>query len=200
MHTVRAVSQTPTYDQLRGERINADVPPSEVDPTRLEQPGRHHPLDAPGLLAPGPARDAAAPQATTWSWFESVEGKTSGKHHFWSEVSGATEVSDPSPASPACRSRLRMGQAENAGAASATECDESLRPSPPGLPAALPPVAHARHTPSHGSGSSAIPAGAVDNLSRDKPTGVRCGHPGPGLHPPTADRAATAYLMPKAVH
>ena len=28
----RTVSQTPTYDQLRGERINADVPAGEADP------------------------------------------------------------------------------------------------------------------------------------------------------------------------
>jgi hypothetical protein len=96
LHTVRAVSQTPTYDQLRGERINADVPPSEVAPPRLSQPGKHHPLGAPGLSAHGPSREAKADPATTWSWFESVEAGPSGKHHLSSEVPDAAEVADPS--------------------------------------------------------------------------------------------------------
>jgi hypothetical protein len=37
----RTVSQTPTYDQLRGERINADVPAGEADPHPVSRPGRH---------------------------------------------------------------------------------------------------------------------------------------------------------------
>jgi hypothetical protein len=196
MHTVRAVSQTPTYDQLRGERINADVPPSEVDP---DQPGRH-PLDKPGLPAPGPAPEAAAARATAWSWFESVEDNASGKHHLWSEVAGAAEVSEPSPASPACRSRSRMSQAEKARPVNAIERHESLTPPPPGPPAALPPVAHARHTPPHGADNSAAPAGSVENSAQDKPTGGRCAHPGHGCHPRSIDRPATAHPMPKAVH
>jgi hypothetical protein len=39
------VGQTPIYDQLRGERINADVPPSPIDSPRPADPGRHR-LDA----------------------------------------------------------------------------------------------------------------------------------------------------------
>ena len=199
MHTVRAVSQTPTYDQLRGERINADVPPSEVDPPRLDQPGKHHPVDAPGLLAHGPSREVEANPATAWSWFESIEAGPSGKHHLWGEASGAAEQPDPS-ASPACRSRLRMSQAEKADLASATEREESLTPSPPGPPAALPPVAHARHTPSHGADNCSVPVSTVENLAQDKQASGRRAHPGRGLHPRSVDRPAMGYLMPKAVH
>ncbi len=39
--TVSPVGQTPIYDQVRGERINADVPDSGVDPQRVEDHGRH---------------------------------------------------------------------------------------------------------------------------------------------------------------
>jgi hypothetical protein len=39
--TVPTVSQTPTYDQLRGERVNTDVPVSEADPQPVDRPGRH---------------------------------------------------------------------------------------------------------------------------------------------------------------
>jgi hypothetical protein len=41
----RTVSQTPTYDQLRGERINADVPAGEADPHQGGHPGRHRVRD-----------------------------------------------------------------------------------------------------------------------------------------------------------
>lgn len=41
----RPVGQTPIYDQLRGERIDVDVPPSDVDLDRLAAAGRHR-LDA----------------------------------------------------------------------------------------------------------------------------------------------------------
>jgi hypothetical protein len=37
----RAVGQTPIYDQLRGERINADVPPNDIDSHRHGPLSRH---------------------------------------------------------------------------------------------------------------------------------------------------------------
>src|SRR5437763_1459265 len=37
----RAMGQTPIYDQLRGERINADVSPSAVPAHHLAHPSRH---------------------------------------------------------------------------------------------------------------------------------------------------------------
>jgi hypothetical protein len=45
------MGQTPVYDQLRGERINADVPATGADPTLVDRPGQHHLL----AVAPGPA-------------------------------------------------------------------------------------------------------------------------------------------------
>lgn len=59
------VSQTPTYDQLRGERINADVPASEVDgrasgadPDSRAHSGKHRLRDD----GPGAAAVCSAPQ------------------------------------------------------------------------------------------------------------------------------------------
>jgi hypothetical protein len=39
--TVLPVSQTPIYDQLRGERINADVPAVNPEPPRADDPEQH---------------------------------------------------------------------------------------------------------------------------------------------------------------
>ena len=69
------VSQTPMYDQLRGECINADVPAGEVDPYPLHHPGKHRLRDdAPGPVevcpsSPGPEADLAE----GWSWFGTGE-------------------------------------------------------------------------------------------------------------------------------
>jgi hypothetical protein len=41
----RPVRSTPLYDQLRGERINADVPPSAAQPHQLEDCGKHRLAD-----------------------------------------------------------------------------------------------------------------------------------------------------------
>ena len=41
----RPVRPTPLYDQLRGERINADVPPSDAQPHQLEDRGKHRVAD-----------------------------------------------------------------------------------------------------------------------------------------------------------
>lgn len=37
----RPVSQTPIYDQLRGERIAADVPVTGAEPQQVDHPGKH---------------------------------------------------------------------------------------------------------------------------------------------------------------
>lgn len=72
--TVCAVSDSPIYDQLRGERINADVPASGADAQPGDNPGKHR------LLAggPGPATFARSPAAKAnrpagWSWFTASE-------------------------------------------------------------------------------------------------------------------------------
>ncbi|MCA1697194.1 MAG: hypothetical protein LC749_22140, partial [Actinobacteria bacterium] len=58
------MGQTPIYDQLRGERINADVPATGADPQRVGHPGEQ-PLLAIGpvpaaVFGPGPATDLDA--------------------------------------------------------------------------------------------------------------------------------------------
>jgi hypothetical protein len=73
--TVSRVSQTPTYDQLHGERLNADVPAiegdsfaSETDPDPLAHSGKHRRrddgpsaalCDAFGAVVPAPVHGRA---------------------------------------------------------------------------------------------------------------------------------------------
>jgi hypothetical protein len=72
--TVSRVSQTPTYDQLRGERLNADLPAieansftSETDPDPLAHSGKHRRDDGPstalcdafGAVVPSPVHGRA---------------------------------------------------------------------------------------------------------------------------------------------
>jgi hypothetical protein len=62
-----AMRETPIYEQLRGERINADVPSSETGPSRLGPPGRHRRVpDTTGSVAacrpPGPGADLVVHQ------------------------------------------------------------------------------------------------------------------------------------------
>ena len=64
---VRPRDQTPIYDQLRGEHINADVPTTGPDPQRVDHHGNHRLLtDAPVATVvfgpPGPGADLAANQ------------------------------------------------------------------------------------------------------------------------------------------
>ncbi|HWR47801.1 MAG TPA: hypothetical protein VN327_09375, partial [Pseudonocardiaceae bacterium] len=57
------MGQTPIYDQLRGERINADVPPTGADPQLVGHPGEHAVLvvaPVPAVFGPGPATDLDA--------------------------------------------------------------------------------------------------------------------------------------------
>jgi len=56
-HGVRPMDRTPIYDQLRGERINADVPAAEADPQVVGRRGRHHVL----VVAPGQAAVVGPP-------------------------------------------------------------------------------------------------------------------------------------------
>lgn len=83
----RTVTQTPTYDQLRGERINADVPASETDPQPVDRPGRHRipddTLAAPALSEPSPERGESAED---WSGFAPDDSDPSGKHQLRDEA------------------------------------------------------------------------------------------------------------------
>jgi len=56
--TVSRVSQTPLYDQLRRERLKADVPVSDIDVSAL--PARREPLPFSGLRAIPAEPDAVA--------------------------------------------------------------------------------------------------------------------------------------------
>lgn len=66
---VRPMGRTPIYDQLRGERINADVPAAEADPQGVGRRGRHHVL----VVAPGPAAVVRPPGPST--------GLDGNRHH-----------------------------------------------------------------------------------------------------------------------
>jgi hypothetical protein len=70
--TVSPVTPTPIYDQLRGERINAEVPATGADPHRLDHPDGHR-LAPTVLTAPAVAFSrsplAGTDRATSWSWF-----------------------------------------------------------------------------------------------------------------------------------
>jgi hypothetical protein len=63
------MGRTPIYDQLRGERINADVPAAEADPQVVGRRGRHHVL----VVAPGPAAVVGPPGPST--------GLDGNRHH-----------------------------------------------------------------------------------------------------------------------
>ena len=58
---VRLMGRTPIYDQLRGERINADVPAADADPQVIGRRGRHHVL----VVAPGPTAVFGPPGPST---------------------------------------------------------------------------------------------------------------------------------------
>jgi hypothetical protein len=62
---VRPRGQTPIYDQLRGERVNADVSTTGPDPQRVDHRGNHRLLtdaQVPAVVfgPPGPGADLAA--------------------------------------------------------------------------------------------------------------------------------------------
>ena len=177
--TVRVVSQTPTYDQLRGERINAEIPPSEDNPPGADQPGKHRPADdAPHAPAPGHLPEPASDLTPAWSWFDPINAGSLGKHHLWGDVPKSAESLGQPPSPPACQ------------------------PAPPTLTApqaALPPVAHARLAPPHGARSCPAPA-ADDNHPQDAVVGGHGVRPGPGCQPQSVHRAETRYPMPRAVH
>lgn len=71
----RLVSPTPIYEQLRGERINADVPVCDAEPQRMAHPTSHRLWDTES----GPAVAAAEPVSepgdspASWSWFAPVD-------------------------------------------------------------------------------------------------------------------------------
>jgi hypothetical protein len=202
---VRAVSQTPTYDQLRGERINAEVPPSEYDLPRVDQPGKHGPADdAPRTLASGQAPEAASDLPPAWSWFEPTDAHPPGRHHPRGDMPGAADLRGRTSS----QSGYGMVGSESAGSGNAIRRAESTRgtrlrgetqaPALAGPPAALPPVAHARHASPHGGKSCPTPAD--DHRAQDMEVGGHGAQPGQGCQPRSVHCTAARYGMPKAVH
>jgi len=76
----RTVSQTPTYDQLRGERINADVPAGEADPHPVHRPGRHRIRDDMPAGSSVSDRGSGSDPPEDWSGFAPGNSDRSGKH------------------------------------------------------------------------------------------------------------------------
>lgn len=71
---MRQVSQTPIYDQLRGERINADVPASDADPQPARQPGEcRYPAGGSDPAAVLASPEARADLGASGSWFAVVD-------------------------------------------------------------------------------------------------------------------------------
>jgi hypothetical protein len=207
---VRSVSQTPTYDQLRGERINAEVPPSEDDLPRVGQPGKHGPMDvAPRALTSGQVPEAASDLPPAWSWFEPADADSPGRHHPRGDGPGAAQLRGRTPS----RSGYRMvgpgDGLEDVGSGPTVRRAESTtgthlrgETQPPSLAepqAVLPPVAHARHAPPHG-GESCPPPSADDNRGHDTVPGSHGVHSGHGCQLQSVHRSAARYAMPKAVH
>ena len=96
----RAMSQTPTYDQVRGERINADVPASEGDQHEVDYLGKHRlQSDAPVVTAvcgssPGPGADLVE----DWPEITADDSEYVGRHCLRADASAAPESgSAPGP-------------------------------------------------------------------------------------------------------
>jgi hypothetical protein len=170
----RAMSQTPTYDQLRGERINADVPASEADPQQVDHFGRHRLVDDALNAAvcgqpPGSGADFA-----DWPEFGMVNSGHPGRHRLHDDPPGAPAICGPSPGPPADHvggwSWFTPADPPRAGLAKATgpvpstagtdrrgqtnvvdqqACGGQLAASKQALPAVLPPPAHADDTHEH---------------------------------------------------
>lgn len=123
----RPVSPTPIYSQLRGERINADVPVTEAHPQEVDHPGKHRLPDG----GPDPAAVFARPpiagaaRAAGCSWFTASEPVM---HSTW-QIQSAVATRRDGWTYP-------TGQPASSNQEAATGW---------GPHAALPPAAHARH-------------------------------------------------------
>ena len=126
----RAVSHTPTYDQLRGERINAGVPASEADPYQVGHPAKHRRRDdAPAAAAVGGfSPEPGADLAEGWSWFGTGQPVRVGP----------ANTTRPAHCSAGTHRRGQTPAADQQAA-----CGQQ-QPSVQALRALLPPPAHAR--------------------------------------------------------
>lgn len=167
-----AVSQTPTYDQLRGERINADVPASMADLHPHDHPDRPHlrddtPPAATAFGPPGLRGDGAK------DWSGTGDGDRPGKHRFHDDAPGPVAVSGPSPGPGTDLAEGWFGAGESgrsgdhhatgpllSGNTPSQTADQHTGSDHPGaskqaLQALLPPPTHARDKQQHHHGGSA---------------------------------------------
>ncbi|MFY9806683.1 MAG: hypothetical protein WAK86_05380 [Pseudonocardiaceae bacterium] len=64
------MSQTPIYDQLRRERINADVPAGAANPHQVGQAGQHRRSAGTRRHAPAGRHSPTARDTAQFSWFD----------------------------------------------------------------------------------------------------------------------------------
>lgn len=166
----RTVTPTPTYDQLRGELINADVPASEAD-LQLDHPGEHRRGDNPPVgVVFGLPSGQGADFAERRSWPAIVDIDRPGKHRLRDDGAGVSVVFEQFPAPEADPAEdwswFETGGPDTAGLPAATRPDHSpavthhrehapaTRADPAPRAASepyvlLPPPAHARDRQSH---------------------------------------------------
>ncbi|MBV9161190.1 MAG: hypothetical protein JO281_06500 [Pseudonocardiales bacterium] len=132
------MSETPIYDQLRGERINADVPATRADPQRVGRPGER-------CLPSGAARVSTA--------FDRPPGTGAGLAANRPAAVAALVTENAAPrVEPATGTRLG-GQTYPVGQLAGYDRETAAVWGPR---AALPPTIHARKAqPQRGSGSDA---------------------------------------------
>ncbi|HEX4102745.1 MAG: hypothetical protein WAN20_03665 [Pseudonocardiaceae bacterium] len=68
------MSQTPIYDQIRGERINVDLPAAGSDPLPVDPPDKpRRPVGGAGPAVFSRAPEVGADRAADWSWFAAAD-------------------------------------------------------------------------------------------------------------------------------
>jgi hypothetical protein len=110
---VRPMGRTPIYDQLRGERINADVPAADADPQVVGRRGRHHVL----VVAPGPTAVFGPPGPST--------GLDGNRHHLLESYPAVQPAGDEGRAVAGWRPRAALSLAAHARQAPAYDASSS---------------------------------------------------------------------------
>ncbi|MDQ2790945.1 MAG: hypothetical protein M3Y73_15015 [Actinomycetota bacterium] len=68
------MSQTPIYDQIRGERINADLPAAGSEPPPVDPPDQpRFPVGGAGPAVFARPPETGADRAADWSWFAAAD-------------------------------------------------------------------------------------------------------------------------------
>lgn len=136
----RLVSPTPIYEQLRGERINADVPVCNAEPQRVAHPTSHHLGDTESGPAALAAESVSEPEDSpgAWSWFTPTD----------QSAPAARRAALRAQSAPEGRRHRRRRSAEppagdGAAGPAGNGYDSSAGQWEPGT--ALPPPTHARH-------------------------------------------------------